>query len=100
MAKSLMVLRRKILEHIARDGSPYESWYVGITSDPERRLFDEHGVDRTAKKWWTYDEFTSVDLARRVEKYFIEQGCDGEPGGGDEESKFVYAYKKTKDTNP
>ncbi len=99
MAMSEIALRRKIIDFIARYPDP-ANCYVGITSDLERRLFREHGVDRAARKGYTHGEATSNAVARRVEQYFINLGCDGEPGGGDEESKFVYAYKKTKDTNP
>jgi len=31
---------------------------------------------------------------------FLDKGMDGGPGGGDEDSKIVYAYKKTSLTNP
>lgn len=38
--------------------------------------------------------------ARDVEKHFLDLGCDGGPGGGDETSKIVYAYKKAANTDP
>jgi len=98
MAKSESVIKKEMKEYIDKDRGAYRTWYVGITSHPERRLFDEHGVEK--KAWWIYRWAYSVDAARRVEEYFIKLGCDGAPGGGDKDSRAVYAYKKTKNTNP
>ncbi len=36
----------KIKEYIIKHGSDYSSWYVGITSNLEERLFTEHNVDK------------------------------------------------------
>lgn len=79
-------------------GSNYGSWYIGITSDPRKRLFTDHKVDE--KGSWIYGEVDTNDLARSVEQYFLDLGCDGGPGGGDYTSKIVYAYLKTYNTSP
>ncbi len=74
-------------------------WYVGITNDPKDRLFSEHGVDEQSGNWIHAPADTN-QIARDVEKYFLDKGCDGGGGGGDNSSTKVYAYKKTQSTNP
>lgn len=99
MVKSESEIKRDIKVYIDKEGSPYRTWYVGITNDPKHRLFNEHGVEEK-NSWCIYREASSVEVARRVEDYFITLGTDGAPGGGDEDSKWVYAYRKTSYTNP
>jgi len=78
---------------------PYSSWYVGISENPRNRLFKDHNVDEKNNRW-TYNTASSSTIAREIEKYFLDLGCDGGPGGGDKDAKAVYAYKKTTNTNP
>jgi len=40
----------EILAYIKRQGGPYKIWYVGITSDAPKRLFQDHNV--TEKDSW------------------------------------------------
>jgi hypothetical protein len=75
-------------------GGSYSDYYVGITNDIDRRLFSEHNVDKKRNQW-IYDEADSDIVARKVEQYFLDKGCDGGSGGGDEDSIFVYCYKIT-----
>lgn len=42
------------------------------------------------------EEAADIATARAVESYFIDLNIDGGSGGGDDDSKFVYVYKKTK----
>ena len=85
--------------HMKKEGSPPKNWYVGITSDIENRLFGDHNVPK--KDHWRIHRkaFTSND-ARAVEKAFLDYGCDGGAGGGDDTATFVYAYLKASVTNP
>jgi len=75
------------------------TWYVGIASDPETRLFTDHGVDRSVGRW-IYCPAASDTAARTVEAAYHAAGCDGGPGGGDRTTTFVYAYLKTRTTDP
>jgi len=81
--------------------SEYQKWYVGITDDTDRRVFNknEHNVCKTSDQWITCDA-NSKSIAQEIEKYFIGLGMDGDTGGGNEYSTIVYCYKKTKNTNP
>ena len=97
MAKSKEEIIRDIADYFK--GIPYKDCYIGITSDAERRLFVEHNVSRE-KGYWIYRTASSHKVAREIEQHFIERGMDGGTGGGDEDSRIVYAYKKTSHTNP
>jgi hypothetical protein len=88
----------KISSYITRNSEVWNNWHVGITEDPRNRLFSDHNVSEEDGAW-IYEEGDSVDIARSVEQYFLEKGCDGGSGGGTSQSKFVYAYKKTANTN-
>lgn len=83
-----------------RDDCDFPNWYVGITAHPEGRLFNEHNVNKDDKCDWIYRRAVDVRVARRVEKYFVEKhGTQGGPGGGDDRSLFVYAYRVSSHTS-
>jgi hypothetical protein len=87
-------------DYIKTNGGIYSEWYCGITHDTDSRLFTEHNVDEQNGIWVRKLAFNVQD-ARVVEAYFVREcGTDGGPGGGEETSKYVYAYKKTASTNP
>ncbi|TET46772.1 hypothetical protein E3J62_03170 [candidate division TA06 bacterium] len=99
MPHSESKIKTDIKAYVRKEAGPYKSWYIGVTNDPERRLFVEHGVQKE-NGWWIYRGATSAAVARKVEEHFINLGMDGAPGGGDEKSDVVYAYKKTSRTKP
>lgn len=88
----------EIETHIKSEKSGFSKWYVGITDDVVRRLFNEHNVSMY-DGWWIYRIADSKDDAGKIEMHFINKGCQGAPGGGDEDSIFVYAYLITNSTN-
>ncbi len=83
-----------IEEYIAKYGGICADWYCGIASDPRQRLFLDHGVDEIYDAWIHGDCGTEA-VARSVERYFLSRGCKGDEGGGDRQTKYVYAYKIT-----
>jgi hypothetical protein len=84
--------------YIEECGGNYSDWYVGITGDITQRLFGDHNVDEDNDNC-CWEEATSSKIARAVEKHFIEKhGTQGGPGGGDDDSVYVYAYEVTNDT--
>jgi len=100
MAKEKQVIINEVNTHIQKEGSGYKTWYVGISRDPRKRLFNDHNVSEK-NSWWIWREATSSTVAREIESYFVDNlGTDGGTGGGDYSSKFVYAYKKASTTNP
>lgn len=72
----------------------YRDFYVGITNDVNRRLFTDHNVDKD-NDWWIYCKADSEEIARDVEKYYLELGMKGDTGGGNPEKPpfFVYSYE-------
>lgn len=82
----------RIDEHLKNSGRRYYSdFYIGITNDPERRLFDEHKVKKDGM-WWIYSKADNIETAREVEKYYLDKGMRGGDGGGDDTSVYVYCY--------
>lgn len=77
----------------------YSDWYVGITNDIDRRLFDEHKVDKKLDRW-IYSPAESKDVAQEVEEFFLDKGMDGATGGGNADTIHVYAFKKNSHTDP
>ena len=73
------------------------SWYVGIASDINNRLCGDHGVHRT-NDVWIYRPAVNAAHARSAEAMLIRHGHDGGSGGGDHQSVFVYAFRKTPNT--
>ena len=86
--------------HIKKFGGIYNSWYVGISDDPKRRLFQEHLIIED-KDIWIWTRCQSSLSARLVEDYFVNRlVTDGGVGGGDGNSTYVYAYRKTSTSRP
>lgn len=72
----------------------YSDFYVGITNDIERRLFDEHKVSEK-NGWWIYRQAIDKKTAQHVEEYFLNKGMKGDTGGGTDDSSFIYCYEIT-----
>ncbi len=89
-----------ITKQITQDGGKYSNWYCGITSDLESRLFGDHKVPRGEDYWRSFRKCHNDTDARAVETALIKLGCDGDVGGGDQTSVYVYAYLKTAVTDP
>lgn len=85
--------------YMRQHDNSYAAWYVGVAYKPKERLFNDHNVAENGDAW-IYQDCGTDTAARAVEEYFLKRGCDGGPGGGDYNSRYVYAYKKTWRTNP
>ena len=89
-----------IINFMSSWGGYYKDWYVGITSDPTKRLFSDHCVNERVDAW-IFRTYSSDLAARSAEDYFIKTlGTDGGPGGGTNPCACVYAYKKVSYTKP
>lgn len=89
---------QEIDSYIQKVGGSYHNWYVGIAKDPRSRLFNDHNVSEQYGSWIFCEAFSDAS-AREVESFFLEQkGTQGGPGGGDEDTRFVYAYRITNTT--
>ena len=84
--------------HILLNGGIFNEWYVGITKDIEGRVYGFHKVRREDIDTIIL-EATSKEEAKKAETELLKiRGVDGEEGGGDPESVFVYCYKKNPHT--
>jgi len=92
MAKSFNEIISDIDAHLLKSGKKYYSeFYIGVSKNARKRLFEEHHVDEE-HSWWIYRTAASSDIARRVEKYYIDLGMRGGIGGGDNTATMVYCY--------
>ena len=67
-------------------GGKYSIWTIGVTDDPNRRRI-EHG---NPGAWIQWDADTET-AARNVEKYFLDKGMKGAPGGAGR-ADYVYIF--------
>ena len=71
----------------------FAEWYVGIADDPKERLVSEHNI-RENIDLGILREASNADMARSIREYFLKiQGTQGVSDEGNENSRFVYAYK-------
>ncbi len=82
-----------IKAHADKEGGGYSSWYCGIASDPDQRLFNDHNVPKE-NAWWIKRNDENEQSARDTEEYLLNLGFGGGTGGGDYTTIHVYAYKK------
>ncbi|SIN81297.1 hypothetical protein [Salinivibrio sp. ES.052] len=99
MSKSAQEAYDEILAHIKQQGGAFSKWYCGITENINNRLHGDHKVPEK-EHWFIHRKCVSDEAARAVEKAFLEHGCDGGDGGGDNDAVHVYAYLKTSITEP
>ena len=98
MALSSEDIVNKFDEHLRKSGKRYYSeFYIGITQDAIKRLFEEHHVDKD-NSWWIYTTAISSEDARKAEKHYLDLGMRGGTGGGDDNSNMVYCYVVTPTT--
>jgi hypothetical protein len=89
-----------IKKYILKNKGDYNSWYIGISSDARKSLFNEHRVKEKGDQW-IYKTAITTEIAREVERYLlIVLKIDGRVGSGEETAKMVYAYKKALHTDP
>ena len=79
--------------YIQQFNLPNSSWYVGITSDINQRLFGDHRVSREGA--WIWRRATDHTQSRAIEMAYHEAGCKGSHGGGDYTAVYIYAYAIT-----
>lgn len=97
MALSYDEIVNKIDEHLRKSGKRYYSeFYIGVSQNAVKRLFEEHHVDKE-NSWWIYTTAISSEVAIQVKKHFLDLGMRGDTGG-DYKSKMVYCYVVTPTT--
>ncbi len=84
---------------IKENGGAASKWCCGITNDTRRRIITQHKVNEARGTYW-WVECNSKDCAEIVEKKMLKKGYAGNTGGGNDDSVYVYVYKKTPKTKP
>lgn len=88
----------RMLQFMKEKGGLHINWYVGITNDAERRLYQEHRASADSCIWI---DAGSKERAEQIEAFFLSRlHADGHAGGGEADSTYVYAFKKSASTNP
>ena len=82
---------------MGKNGTHYHQFYVGIATDPKDRLINGHGINHAIPHIY-WDQALGTDTVRAIEKYFLEKGTKGGPGGGDNSTRYIYAYLITPTT--
>ena len=99
MAQKKSIIIRELHKIITSNWDSYHDWYVGISKTPNDRLYD-HKVEADFPYQYKEEAWSSED-AGEIKDYFVHLlKTDGGPSRGDESATWVYAYKKTTDTNP
>ena len=99
-AHDAQTIVKNIRSRIDEQGGKPSEWYVGITQDVEGRVFGDHKVSRSVDSLHIECKALNHQAACDAEKALIGLGCNGGPGGGDEDAVFVYAYWKALYTDP
>lgn len=89
---------KRIETYMKKFEGDYPDWYIGITKDLEEGLFELHKVEENGI-WISFGADTE-DVAKKVEKYFLDKKTDGNPKPLEENARIVYVYKKNGKTTP
>jgi hypothetical protein len=92
MASDRNTIITEITSYVAKNGGRFSEWYAGIAASPRQRLFSDHAV-RESGDVWIFRPCGSSDAARDIENSLFKLGMRGGPGGGDNSTGYVYAYK-------
>ena len=101
MVYSVQQIKHEILAYIYELGGDFLDYYVGIAENPEQALFETHKVDKT-KDPWLYRQALSYTAARAIQDYFSSRlMVDGTMViNSNEDTDWVYVYKKSERTSP
>ena len=89
---------KRLETYMSKFEGDYSDWYIGITKDLEEGLFQLHKVEENGI-WISFGADTD-EVAKKVEKYFLDKKTDGNPKDLEENTRIVYVYKKNSNTNP
>jgi len=98
-SKSSEIILMEMLEFMQKEGGQTKTWYVGITNDPRRQLFDEHQVHYQHDAW-IYRTAASERESQHIQTFFLEYGLNEVTGDRGSDRRMVYAYRKSISTSP
>ena len=89
---------KRIETYMSKFDGDYSDWYIGITKNLDENLFNLHKIDEKGK--WIAFGADSEEVAKKVEKYFLDKKTTGNPKKLEDGERIVYVYKKTSKTIP
>ena len=89
---------KRMETYMSKFEGDYSDWFVGITKDLDEGLFQMHKVEETGS-WISFGADTD-EIAKKIEKYFLDKKTDGNPIDLEENTRIVYVYKKNSNTTP
>jgi hypothetical protein len=94
MILSVQQVKYEFLAYIKEFDESFGNWYVGISDNPKRALFETHAV-RDDRDPWLYKQLLTFRAARTVQAYFLEHlKTKGQvPDSESEDFDCVYLYK-------
>ncbi|MFH1637874.1 MAG: hypothetical protein ABIB71_05600 [Candidatus Woesearchaeota archaeon] len=99
MQKTKLEIIHEIKTYMESGGGSSDKWYVGVTDNPEYRLFKQHNLDKFYD-FWIVRNAENQEKARDIEKYFVEKLKTLGTTDGNNGATYVYAYKKNRHTKP
>ena len=84
---------------ILKNSHTYFDWYIGLTDNAEKMLFEEHKLNPDSDMW-IYEEVPSDSDAFRIREYFLNMGCTGGLLRYPEKTRFIYAFRRSLNSNP
>ena len=98
---SVQQIKYEILAYVYELGGDFCDYFVGIAENPEATLFENHKLDKS-KDPWLYRQALSNTAARTIRDYFSNRlRVDGTLViNGNEDTDWVYVYKKSETTSP
>jgi len=84
---------------ILKNSNTYFDWFIGLSENAEKMLFEEHKL-HPAYDMWIYEEVPSGSDAFRIREYFLNMGCAGGLVQHQEKIRYIYAYRRSSATNP
>lgn len=98
---SVQQIKYEFLLYMKGLGGAFDEWYVGAAADPERALFDVHGV-RSDREPWIYKPALTNRATITIVRYFVEVlHVDGRvPDIDDEGATIAFLFRKSSATRP
>ncbi len=99
MAQNEQKISEDFRKYAVQCGGGFADWYIGICENPDFRLFNNHGVDRTNDSW-IYAFAVNTEAAKKIAAEFMKTcratGAEQEQIKG----RGVYAYRRNQHTKP
>ena len=89
---------KRIEAYMRKFEGDYSDWYIGITKDLDEELFNLHKFQESGI-WISFGADTD-EVAKKIEKYFLDKKTGGNPTDLEEDTRIVYVYKKNSNTTP